>query len=599
MRPTIREVLELPVLQAGDPEVINGAGVRAGGALDRSIRWVHVSDLPDLSDLLEGGELVLTTGAPLADPAHRGDYLAGLSAAGAVAVVIELGRYLDGVPDEVRRAARELAMPVVVLHRTVRFVEVTEQVHRRIVADQYAEVDYARRVHDVFTALSMRRADVDEIVGAAAGMLETPVVLEDLNHQVLAFAARDVPTRELLGDWERRSRLASPGPTSGPTSTPAGSWAARPVGPHRQEWGRLVAPRVRVDPAGERASEKASEKPGEETGEEAGEKASERAEETTGDRASDRVGTTLERAAQALALHRMIERDRTSLELRAQSGLLDDLRRGRVRDEADATARAYALGLRPALTYLPMAVRLSETPNADDVVVQQRRLRSLDAVVHTARAAGHTVLAAGGEHGHIDLLLAPRRRAAVAGAPAARPTDEELEQLCAQIRRAVVRVAGVSGCVVGVGPESGLLVEAATGLGEAAHVAEVAAAMPQDSGRSFFRIADIRLRGLVTLIRNDPRVQAFAETELRGLLRHRARLGSDGGEQAFDLLRNFLDVGGNKTELAKRLHLSRPTLYARLAGLQRLLGVDLDDAESRTSLHVAMLILERSAVPVG
>lgn len=578
MQPTIREVLELPVLQAGDPEVINDAGVRAGGALDRSIRWVHVSDLPDLSDLLEGGELVLTTGAPLADPAHRGDYLAGLSAAGAVAVVIELGRYLDGVPDELRRAARELAMPVVVLHRTVRFVEVTEQVHRRIVADQYAEVDYARRVHDVFTALSMRRADVDEIVGAAAGMLETPVVLEDLNHQVLAFAARDVATRELLGDWERRSRLASPGPTS----TPAGSWVARPVGPHRQEWGRLVAPRVR-GLAGEEASEEASEK----------------ASETTGDRASDRVATTLERAAQALALHRMIERDRTSLELRAQSGLLDDLRQGRVRDEADATARAYALGLRPALTYLPMAVRLSETPNADDVVVQQRRLRSLDAVVHTARAGGHTVLAAGGEHGHIDLVLAPRRRAAVAGVAAAQPTDEELEQLCAQIRRAVVRVAGVSGCVVGVGPESGLLVEAATGLGEAAHVAEVAAAMPQDSGRSFFRIADIRLRGLVTLIRSDPRVQAFAETELRGLLRHRARLGSDGGEQAFDLLRNFLDVGGNKTELAKRLHLSRPTLYARLAGLQRLLGVDLDDAESRTSLHVAMLILERSAVPVG
>jgi purine catabolism regulator len=76
---------------------------------------------------------------------------------------------------------------------------------------------------------------------------------------------------------------------------------------------------------------------------------------------------------------------------------------------------------------------------------------------------------------------------------------------------------------------------------------------------------------------------------------HRAKHG----DEMFDLLRAFLEAGGNKTELAKRLHLSRPTLYARLAALQRLLGVDLDDAESRTSLHVAMLILERTVLPTA
>jgi purine catabolism regulator len=65
--------------------------------------------------------------------------------------------------------------------------------------------------------------------------------------------------------------------------------------------------------------------------------------------------------------------------------------------------------------------------------------------------------------------------------------------------------------------------------------------------------------------------------------------------QTFELLRVFLECGGNKSDVAKRLRLSRPTLYSRLGALQRLLGVDLDNAESRTSLHVAMLILERVA----
>ena len=56
---------------------------------------------------------------------------------------------------------------------------------------------------------------------------------------------------------------------------------------------------------------------------------------------------------------------------------------------------------------------------------------------------------------------------------------------------------------------------------------------------------------------------------------------------------NLAQAGGNKAELARTLHMSRPTLYSRLDALERIVGLDLDDAESRTSLHVAMLILQK------
>jgi purine catabolism regulator len=542
MLPTVREILDLPVLRAGEPEIVCG-GVRPG-ALDRPVRWVHVSDLADLSNLLEGGEMVLTTGQALADVAHRDEYLPRLAAAGAVAVVIELGLHVDEVPRSVREVGAHLELPVVALHRAVRFVEVTEEVHRRIVAEQYAEVDYARRVHESFTGLSMRRASVEEIVSAAADMLDTPMVLEDLNRQVLAFVGRGVPPTELLTDWERRSRL---NPVVG-----RGTWVARPVGPYRQEWGRLVAPLGR----------------------------------SAGEDADERTVTTLERAAQALALHRMVERDRTSLELRAQSGLVDDLLRGRIRDESEATARAHALGLRAALTYVPMTARLRETANVNPLLIQQRRSRTLDAVVHAIRSCGHSVLTASRDDGQIDVLLAPQPRTMATGGGA--PDDERLlTEVATAIRRAAIHVDGVAECVLGVGPGSGRLIDAAGGLAESGHVAEVALAMADD--KPFYRAADVRLRGLIALIRADPRVQAFAETELRGLLERRAKYG----DEMFDLLAGFLDVGGNKAELAKRLHVSRPTLYARLAAVERLLGVDLDDAESRTSLHVAVMILAR------
>jgi len=526
VQPTLREILDLPALRAGQPEVV------CDGPLDQPVRWVHVSDLADLSGLLTGGELVLTTGQALADPAARDGYLPGLAKAGAVGVVIELGLHVDAIPESALNAGAELGLPVIVLHRRVRFIDVTEEVHRRIVGEQYAEVAYGQRVHEAFTALSMRRASIDHIVAATADMLETPVVLEDLNRQVLSFAARDTPTAVLLADWERRSRLAA-----------EDSWTARPVGPYREVWGRLIAPEV-AD-------------------------------------ADSRTVTTLERAAQALALHRMAEQNRSSLELRAQSGLVDDLRRGRIVDEAEATARAHALGLRPALAYVPMAARLLESTAADQVVVQQRRVRTLDAMMHAVRSAGHTGLAATRDDGQIDLVLAPQRIGGRGGS-----LEEVLGEVCADIRRAVTRLDGVSDCVIGVGPESSRLIDAVGGLREAGHVAEVAMSMPFHD-KAFHRAADVRLRGLMSLIRSDPRVQAFAETELGGLLAHRAAHG----DEAFDLLRSFLEAGGNKAELARTLHMSRPTLYSRLDSLERIIGLDLDDAESRTSLHVAMLIL--------
>ena len=44
--------------------------------------------------------------------------------------------------------------------------------------------------------------------------------------------------------------------------------------------------------------------------------------------------------------------------------------------------------------------------------------------------------------------------------------------------------------------------------------------------------------------------------------------------------------------MAARLHLSRPALYKRLGAIRAALGVDLDDGESMTSLHVALMVLD-------
>lgn len=299
----------MPVVRAGQPEIAGG------GSLDRPVRWVHVSELPDVARLLVGRELILTTGQALAgDDTDTVAYLESLAAAGVSGLIVELGTYVRELPPTVAKTADRLGLPVVALHRVVRFVEVTEAVHRVIVADQYAELEFARTVHETFTALSVRRASLAEIVKTAAGMLDASVVLEDLTHRVLALTARHTGTPALLDQWESTSRMLSDADPN-----------VVPVGPHTQRWGRLILRSSRVPTA--------------------------------------RARMVLERAAQTLTLHRMIERDRFGLHRQAQTGLIDDMVDGRLTDERDAVALAAALGLARRARYVPWPWMSRPRPN--------------------------------------------------------------------------------------------------------------------------------------------------------------------------------------------------------------------------------------------
>jgi purine catabolism regulator len=149
--------------------------------------------------------------------------------------------------------------------------------------------------------------------------------------------------------------------------------------------------------------------------------------------------------------------------------------------------------------------------------------------------------------------------------------------------------------VIGVGAAAGSIRDVRRSFLEASQVADVAAERLDLQSRSpasrpgrplFYRLPDLRLRGLLHLLRDDPRLQTFVERELGALL---AR------EQDTDLigvLGAYLAAGGNKAEAAKNSHLARPTFYQRLHRIEWILGTDLSSAESRTSLHVALLALE-------
>ena len=403
----------------------------------------------------------LTTGAALRNSPET--YLQGLAEARAAGVVVELGSERLALPEAAGRIAESLNLALVALHRVIRFVDVTEAVHRLIVAEQYEEVAFDRRVHETFTELSMKRASLPGIVDTAAQMLGEPVILEDLAHQAIAVSAEGAVAATLLHDWERRSRR-----NTGPGGE---AWTMTSVGPRSEEWGRLIIPHPAADPA--------------------------------------RAKMVLERASAALALHRMVERDRTGLQHQAQSGLIDDVLRSRITDEREVAARAQALGLRATGRYLPAVVRVDRSEGRlDPVAAHRRNVGLLDAVAHTVKAAGHTGLFSIRADGEIGVILALRR---------SHSEDAELTALGAGLRRETLRVDAAHTSAFALASAASGVVEAIHALGEAAHVAEVAVSMRGDVP-AYFRASDVRLRGLLSLLRDDPRVQSFAETELKALV---------------------------------------------------------------------------------
>ena len=540
-------VLDLDVVRAGEPEIVTGHS-----GLDVPVRWVHVAELRSLADLLEGGELVLTTGLAFGESADQAaEYLAGLQAAGVAGVVVE-------IPADRPEAAAALAagaqraleagspgLPVIRLHRTVRFVEVTEVVHRRIVASQLEQVEKARQVHEVFTMLSLESAGVQEIVDRTAALLDAPVVLEDNSHLVVAFAAVGLPAQDLLRDWQRRSRAVRGYRETKVAVAGDERWLQTPVGLGSAQWGRLVLPGAPQVPA-----------------------------------AAAEAAMVLERAGQALSINRLAERDQAGLAQQAQAGLIHELRGSRTQDDEEALTRASALGLKPSPAYLPLVLHLDSGSGKDPMSMQRKEralLEMLDAVLAATR---NSALAAALQTGQVAVLLA---------LPARMLEDSLLERICGDLAARTSAGAGELRWTAGVGRARSRLSDAAAGLDEAAHVAQTAGTLSAGANR-YFRSTDVRLRGLLALLREDPRAVSFAEAELRGI----------DAQDDLALLQRFLECGGNKTALARSGYLSRPTLYARLQKLESRLGVSLDDPESRTSLHVAVLLRQLQALsPAG
>ncbi len=518
---TVAEVLDEPAFKDGHPEVLEGHGL-----LETKVRWVHVSDSADIARHLEGGELLLSTGSAWPqDDSDLDTFVERLHAAGLSALVLELGSRYAVAPAPVRAAAARLGLPFAVLHREVKFVNLTAAVHSRIIGSQMEALRAHAEVRERFTALALRGAPADHVVSQLARTLSCPVVLENLAHEVVAAEMVDGADGDLLADWERRSRAAA---SRAPDET---DWLIVPVDARGTRWGNLVALPGKPHPAGRLS--------------------------------------VLEQGAIALAIGCLAAGGAEEWNRIARRGLLEGLLEGRFATTADVAARLEAAGL-PVAGRRLYGVAVSRAHGTESATGPADVEAAL--VEAAAHAIGAVARALPVEGNPVPLVVA------LLSLPSQRALDDDAA-------RAFLKTLGDS-------PQATITIgRAATGVEEALAsmrdaIDNAANSGPDTSPDSRVRWADERpLAHLLNSLRDDHRLLDHGERMLAPLIEHDARAGGD-----LELvLAAMLAHPSNRTAAAKASHLSRSVFYQRLAIIASLLDADLDDGETQTALHIALL----------
>lgn len=137
-------------------EVFKHARVLAGeGGLNREVKWTHILETEEFDSLINGGELILTTGVGLQLDLSSESTYKRLIEKDAAGICIELGYYFNNISPNIKRLADECNFPIIVFEKKVKFVEITQDLHTLIINQHHQALYQLSELTKKFTELSL------------------------------------------------------------------------------------------------------------------------------------------------------------------------------------------------------------------------------------------------------------------------------------------------------------------------------------------------------------------------------------------------------------------------------------------------------------
>jgi purine catabolism regulator len=142
---TISEILKRRHFESA--EVIAGTG-----GLNRNVKWVHVVEVINIKKLLNGHELILTTGLGWKENQTLFiSFLHQLIESNASGLCIEVSSHTSIIPQEIIDVANIHQFPIILFHQEVAFVQITQDIHAVLINQQYQMISdlesYSQRLN--------------------------------------------------------------------------------------------------------------------------------------------------------------------------------------------------------------------------------------------------------------------------------------------------------------------------------------------------------------------------------------------------------------------------------------------------------------------
>ena len=127
---TCKNILNLPRL-----EKMKGVAGKKG--LNKVIRWVHVTEIPDVSNWVKGGELLFITGVAIGNSTELLlQFVKDINMRKLAGLVINIGPYIEKTPKEILDFADSVDFPIFELPFEVRLIDITQNICRTIFTEK-------------------------------------------------------------------------------------------------------------------------------------------------------------------------------------------------------------------------------------------------------------------------------------------------------------------------------------------------------------------------------------------------------------------------------------------------------------------------------
>lgn len=192
---TVQDVLRRKSFR--NAEVIAGSN-----GLNRPVKWSHILETQDFESLVNGGELILTTGLGFQlNLAAQLQYVERLIEKNVSAICIEVGPDGHKMPPEIIDLANRHGFPVIVFKEIVRFVDITQDLHTHIINQHHEMLSQLDRLSRKFISLSMTQNGILRILQEIHRLFQQNTFFIDKHLKPFYYPAEGKSSIEIIQEY--------------------------------------------------------------------------------------------------------------------------------------------------------------------------------------------------------------------------------------------------------------------------------------------------------------------------------------------------------------------------------------------------------------